>query len=536
MAGRGDQAMNAAVRAVLRQGPRDVLEMLSRLREKEPKLLSGREGLLHALLHLMVQRGELALAPVSEAGVARYRLPDAHDAGDGEEPVVVSIDQASSVARAAERVTSGIRRAEDRARVAADVAAHLEALESAGDLSAFGSKRTARHYLRRADRKRRSVFFAADGGDGLRRFVLHEGPWIAGAVIIFLVVRAFFAEVFVIPSGSMIPTLLQGDRVVVFKPGGKSMPKRWTIYTFERRGTTYVKRAVGLGGESIALIAGDVYVDGKVARKPEALRERFRVPYGSWDFVEDAELWAKVGPDARGETTWTYAGPELWSAAPLGVNVGDDVRLRDVYAKLVVDLVRDERVELQLVYDRPGDGGESVEESIGLFLGDGGMGLSAATQVPAPGVKGSVIPLSPGVAGRYELELAYIDGQVLASALGYRWAFDVEVRPVSVVTPRVRVHGTKSNPVRLDLDKDLHYSRSGSLAQPPPSGDEDPLHYAFEVPEGHVFFLGDNTYFSRDSRYRRDDARGFLGPIAVEELIGPVSFRIWPPGRIGGVR
>jgi signal peptidase I len=534
MTGRGDQAMKAAVLAVLRRGPRDVVDLLEPLREKEPKLLAGHEGILHALLHLMVQRGELALASLSNRDLAQYRLPDG---GGDEAPVVVPVDAASPFARTAERLTSGIRRAEDRARVAADVVAHLEALESAGESSAFGSKRTARHYLRRADRKRRSVFFAADGADGFRRFVLHEGPWITAAVVIFLVVRAFLAEVFVIPSGSMIPTLLQGDRVVVYKPGGRSMPERWTIYTFERRGTTYVKRAVGLGGESIALIAGDVYVNGKVERKPESLRTWFRVPYGSWDFVEDADLWAKVGPDAAGATTWTYAGPPLYSAAPLGVDVGQDVRLRDVYAKLVCELVPGERVDLDLRYG-PADGnGSGEEEWIRLFLEAGAAGIEASTKAPLPGLPGVSFG-GPHLAhaGRVELELAYVDGRVRALALGQRWELDLGIRPGYVVTPCVRVHGTRSHPVRLDLDKDLHSSGAGHLGHPPRGSDDDPLSYAFLVPEGHVFFLGDNTYFSRDSRYRRDDDQGFLGPVAVEELIGPVTFRIWPPNRIGGVR
>ena len=93
------------------------------------------------------------------------------------------------------------------------------------------------------------MIFATGPGEGLKRVVLHEGPWLLAAVVVFFVVRAFLAEVFVIPSGSMIPTLLPRDRVIVVKPGGSGMPERWRIATFERSSVTYVKRAVGLGGD-----------------------------------------------------------------------------------------------------------------------------------------------------------------------------------------------------------------------------------------------------------------------------------------------
>ena len=106
------------------------------------------------------------------------------------------------------------------------------------------------------------------------------------AILIAVFIRTFAFEPFNIPSGSMIPTLLVGDYLFVSKysygysrhslplsvslfPGRvfSSTPKRGDVAVFKLpkdNKTDYIKRIVGLAGDTIQVRRGRLYVNGKI--------------------------------------------------------------------------------------------------------------------------------------------------------------------------------------------------------------------------------------------------------------------------------
>jgi signal peptidase I len=110
-----------------------------------------------------------------------------------------------------------------------------------------------------------------------RRWILEWAAVLLVAVGVAWGVRAFVVQTFVIPSGSMIPTLQIGDRIVVDKLSYRFHPvHRGDIIVFatppgENDAGIHdlVKRVIGLPGESIASGPhGEVLINGRPIDQP----------------------------------------------------------------------------------------------------------------------------------------------------------------------------------------------------------------------------------------------------------------------------
>lgn len=104
------------------------------------------------------------------------------------------------------------------------------------------------------------------------------------ALILAMLIRTFIVQAFKIPSGSMIPTFMVGDRIFVnkyiygaripftnFSLPAVRQPKRGDIIVFispETPKKDFVKRLIAIGGQTVEIRDGKIYVDGIVADEP----------------------------------------------------------------------------------------------------------------------------------------------------------------------------------------------------------------------------------------------------------------------------
>ncbi|OGX03026.1 MAG: signal peptidase I [Omnitrophica bacterium RIFCSPLOWO2_12_FULL_50_11] len=87
------------------------------------------------------------------------------------------------------------------------------------------------------------------------------------AAVIALVIRTFALGPYKIPTGSMKPTLLEGDRIFVDKVTYRFRgPVRGDIIVFKYPDDPkkdFVKRLIAFGGEDVMIRDGEVYVNGE---------------------------------------------------------------------------------------------------------------------------------------------------------------------------------------------------------------------------------------------------------------------------------
>ena len=176
---------------------------------------------------------------------------------------------------------------------------------------------------------------------------------LAIAFVLALVIRFFLFQAFSIPSGSMEKTLLIGDYLLVNKlsygirnpldnkvliPLGK--PQRGDVVVFifpQDPSKDYIKRVIGLPGDTVQITNKKVLVNGKVFETPRPIYEDTLIIPAPRSPIESARdnfgpvvvpansisSWATIGTAAMTAASgascpWITSGARPWSSIFLG--------------------------------------------------------------------------------------------------------------------------------------------------------------------------------------------------------------------------
>lgn len=329
-------------------------------------------------------------------------------------------------------------------------------------------------------------------------------------------------------------------------------PRRWEMAVFRcpvDPGKEFVKRVVGLPGETVLIRDGDVYIDHEIARKTLAELKRLRVGVFDNNFQPAPDGWGlrwEVQPpgaaaslegtslylDARqagGQTVWmTY---RHWL-----LDLGKEEPIRDEYCYNGGDYasrsaVHDFLLECDVeVLSGEGWVAFGITDGLDELVAELPVGpLQEGARLVAPGAEEIPYRTAPTVglsAGRtYRIELAFVDRRATLAIDGRR-PFAPLDRPAGEerarVTRPVKV-GTRGVEVRvrnLRIFRDVCYTDAGR------HGTRAPV----RLGAGQYFVLGDNSPSSDDSRFW-SDAEG--KPLTVPEtsFVGR-PFLVHLPGRI----
>jgi signal peptidase I len=165
------------------------------------------------------------------------------------------------------------------------------------------------------------ILFLKMPGQAVRTLVeVIEAALIAG-VLVFMVIQPFVVKAFYIPSGSMLPTLIEDDHILVnrfiYRVHG---PDHGDVVVFnapaqalEQGGETpdaanptdYIKRCIGLPGDTIEVVAGTVTVNNQLFTHQD-LRPDFGLTRDPTSLDEQHLKLVSDGIDVYDGNNWTH--------------------------------------------------------------------------------------------------------------------------------------------------------------------------------------------------------------------------------------
>ncbi len=363
-----------------------------------------------------------------------------------------------------------------------------------------------------------------------------------------------------------------GDRILVLKYLYQfTEPQMWDVVVFKNPldpPQNYIKRLVGLPGETLQLIDGDMYKifpdesAARIMRKPDRIQEYLWIPF----FDSDYQLTAKLrghrsksdweNPFAAGEDgAWTVNN-RSWQFEFAGSAQSEEMefsqrRLR--YATQGFCAYNGKRMDPESICSdlkmegvlTPGDNTGSFAVILGKYdrLYRGEFSFDGTCTITEQ-VSGEVLdqkkfaPLAPdkpikisfaNVDHALELRLGDNDPlRYLGPDKPEEWGYDRgdRLRFGSVV---LSGQGGAFVLSKVKLFRDTHYTNTNGGPGRATEG------YPFTLGEDEFFVLGDNSPLSHDSRFWTDKGVGLdrtydAGVVPRDYLIGRAFFVYWPGG------
>ena len=343
-----------------------------------------------------------------------------------------------------------------------------------------------------------------------------------------------------------------GDRILVDKT---SVPRRWdlVVFRFPRNPKqNYIKRLVGLPGETVAIAGGDLFVDGQRLEKPPGKQRDL------WLLVHDtAYVAGKKTPPAgwqpeKSDDLWRQSAGGAWSFDGIGGNLRFTSEIRDLltynsgklpdhFPDPVGPTVGDVMVTCQ-IGEFSGEGSltlhwEYQDHNVTANIAnDGQVDISA---VPAKADTAAIEELDNG-RGRFLTGLSDVGSFSFAVRDGVAYVTCGEdITAILRVGPRdfksAAALAIDPKPCRLQISakncsvtlarvivhRDVYYRNAREMGMA--SGGPDEFADRVDLKADQYWTLGDNSINSHDSR--------FWGPISADHLIGAARWIYWPRRR-----
>jgi len=363
----------------------------------------------------------------------------------------------------------------------------------------------------------------------------------------------------------------KGDKIFVLKYLYQFVePKRWDVIVFNYPGdplVNYIKRLVALPGETVEIIDGDVYIDGKISAKPpkvqnelwmtvydndyqpiHPMQKKFNLHYWEQPFNLNNSLWTI---DKDNPTAFCLDGHDgqvhtFFYDTSIGNNFRATYAYDDMAFYETMPYCSDLMTRLYITAAGP-------EATLAIALGKYGIlykgGIDLKTRemfisridqdseeilargtVEAPGFEKSV-----------SVNFKNVDHKLVLDFGGKNLAYDLGPGPDDAgqrntdIEPEVKIIGSGNLKIaHIAIFRDIHYtSRQNGISG---KAARATLGSPLKLDEKEYFVLGDNSPISGDGRWWNVPGRGNNGKtfrtgiVPRQCLVGKAWVVVWPSG------
>ena len=362
-----------------------------------------------------------------------------------------------------------------------------------------------------------------------------------------------------------------GDRILVLKCIYQFFkPKRWDVVVFKNPlepQINFIKRLVALPGETVEIIDGDIYINGRISRKPRALQEQLWMPVYDNDYqpvqprqgLFNGHFWkqpfdvenSKWVVDDLNPTMFRLDSPgEETQSLVYDSTVGNDFRAAYAYDDMITYKYMPHCSDLMMrFYARFAEPAGSIGIALskyqtrykGRFDSSGRMTIVAVSQdketLLAERYPGTPFPVNKPV----PVQFSNVDHLLTFRVGDEKLTCDLGPLPEDAgpretdIGPRVEICGSgKLTLSHVAVFRDIYYISSmfPNGGKGGRAGEGNP----FALADDEFFMLGDNSPNSHDGRWWSQPGIGNnsrqyrTGIVPREYLVGKALFVYWPGG------
>jgi len=286
----------------------------------------------------------------------------------------------------------------------------------------------------------------------------------------------------------------------------------------------YIKRLIGLPEEKLQVVNGDIYIDDKIARKPEKVQDSLWVPVFDSNYPAKQEI---IENWEAQDGNWDISKEQLHLIKPDGIEqksyitFNRNITDNSVYNSEITDTVSADVMLAFNVIATGNSGGISIlleenEKMYEVFVRSRGEKKESYIKISESIVASNADAfIEPEKACRVEFSNA--DNEIilkLNNSVVFSHTYDTDLSSLDGYTKssKLRFGGVNTDAVfkNILISRDVYYSETGEC------GTYKPV----EIGEKQYFFLGDNSRNSNDSRYWKF--------VPESNMVGRAFMVFWP--------